>query len=197
MSQEPTTVIVQRYLNALGEGPDREAIIRDLLERAVNRLRILCGGLLHRSYPRLTHPPLNVCTDEVLGGVVERLLKALRKVQPETVREFWALVNQHLLWELNDLVRRLDAEPAVEELPEALKAADASDSRVSPKARRILEEIDRLPEEEREVFELIYLQAFSHAETAETLGVATKTVQRRLNSARALLRERLHDVQPN
>ncbi len=196
MSHEPTTVIVQRYLCALGEGPDRETIIRDLLERAVKRLRILCGGLLHSSYPRLTRPPLNVDTAELLGGVVERLLKALRDIQPQTVRQFFALANRHLRWELNDLARRLDTEPPAEELPEALKAADSSDSRVGPAGRRILEEIDRLPEEEREVFELIQIQAFGHAEVAETLGVATKTVQRRLNRALVLLAERLHDVQP-
>jgi RNA polymerase sigma-70 factor (ECF subfamily) len=197
MSQEPTTIIVQRYLCALGDGPNRDATIRALLERAVERLRILCGGLLRRSYPRLTRPPLNVDTVEILGGVVERLLRALREVKPETVRQFFALANQHLRWELNALARRLDQEPVAEALPDTLKAADPSDSHVGPDGRRILEEIDRLPEEEREVFELVHLQAFTHAEVAETLGVATKTVQRRLNRALVVLAERLHDVQPN
>jgi len=35
----------------------------------------LCAALLHRSYPRLTRPPLNLQADELLGAVVERLLK--------------------------------------------------------------------------------------------------------------------------
>jgi hypothetical protein len=28
-------------------------------------------------------------------------------IRPQTVRQFFALVNQHLRWELNDLARRL------------------------------------------------------------------------------------------
>jgi hypothetical protein len=34
---------------------------------------------------------------------VERLLKAMRSVHPQTVRQFFALVNRHMRWELNDL----------------------------------------------------------------------------------------------
>jgi hypothetical protein len=46
--------------------------------------------------------------DEVLGAVVERLLKAMREIRPGTVRQFFALANQRMRWELNDLARRLD-----------------------------------------------------------------------------------------
>jgi RNA polymerase sigma-70 factor (ECF subfamily) len=35
-----------------------------------------------------------------------------------------------------------------------------------------------LPEEEREVFELIWYQGLTHADAAGLLGVSTKTVQR-------------------
>ena len=38
--------------------------------------------------------------------MIERLLKALRAARPQTVREFFALANQHMRWELNDLARR-------------------------------------------------------------------------------------------
>jgi hypothetical protein len=113
MQEEPTTGAIQRYLDALPGDASAEPIIRDLLDRAVRRLRRLCSNLLHRSYPRLTQPPLNLQTDELLSGVVERLLMALRKVRPATVRQFFALANQHLRWELNDLARRLDVQPAV------------------------------------------------------------------------------------
>ena len=79
MPDERTTVVVQRCLDALaGEAP-AEPIIRHLLDGSVRRLHHLCAGLLYRSYPRLTRPPLNLHTDELLGAVVERLLKALRE----------------------------------------------------------------------------------------------------------------------
>jgi hypothetical protein len=64
-------------------------------------MRLLCANLLDRKYQRLTLPPLNLQVDELLSGVVERLLKAMRSVRPETVRQFFALVNQHMRWELN------------------------------------------------------------------------------------------------
>jgi RNA polymerase sigma-70 factor (ECF subfamily) len=86
MNEERTTAAIQRYLDALQGDTPAEPIIRDLLERAVHRLRQLCGALLHRSYPRLTHPPLNLETDELVGGVVAGLITALQKVRPQTVR---------------------------------------------------------------------------------------------------------------
>ena len=36
------------------------------------------------------------------------------------MREFFALANQHMRWELNDLARRLDSQPAAGELYEGI-----------------------------------------------------------------------------
>src|SRR5262245_14898993 len=130
MSDENTTAAVQRYLDALaGEAP-AEPIIRALLDRSVRRLHHLCAALLHRNFPRLTQPPLNLQADELLSAVVERLLKALREARPGTVRQFFALAGQHMRWELTDLARRLDKQPSVVELRDGLVPAPASsDSR--------------------------------------------------------------------
>ena len=85
-------------------------------------------------------------------------------------------------WELNDLARRLDEQPAAVELREGLVPAPASSGSVShPDGRRMLEAIDDLPEDEREVFGLVRIQGLTQAEAAEVLGVSAKTVQRRLN----------------
>jgi RNA polymerase sigma-70 factor (ECF subfamily) len=198
MNQEPTTVIIQRYLDALPADPAAEPIVRELLERAAGRLRLLCGTLLHKSYPRLTRPPANLETDELLGDVVAGLLTALRKTRPSTVRHFFALANQHMRWQLNDLAGRLDKRPAAAALAESGVAASPAsmDSGLSPDARRILEVIEGLPEDEREVFELVGIQGLTHAEAATVLEVSQKTVQRRLNEARLLLAERLADLRP-
>src|SRR5262249_26952222 len=53
-----------------------------------------------------------------------------------------------------------------------------------------------LPEDEREVFDLVRIQGLTHAEAATVVGVSEKTVQRRLNRARLLLAERLADLRP-
>ena len=61
----------------------------------------------------------------------------------------------------------------------------------------MLQAIEGLPEAEREVFELVRIQGLTHAEAAEVVGVAVKTVQRRLNRARLLLAEQLADLRPD
>ena len=106
MDEEHTTAVVQRYLDALAGAAPADPVIRALLDRAVRRLHQLCATLLYRSYPRLTRPPLNLQAEEMLGAVVERLLKALGEARPRTVRQFFALAGQHMRWELNDLARR-------------------------------------------------------------------------------------------
>src|SRR5262245_63286530 len=46
-----------------------------------------------------------------------------RSTRPPTVRRFFALANQHMRWQLNDLARRLDERPAAAALPESGVAA--------------------------------------------------------------------------
>jgi RNA polymerase sigma-70 factor (ECF subfamily) len=198
MPEEPTTVIIQRYLDALPGDTSAEPIVRELLERAVSRLRILCATFLFKSYPRLTRPPVSLETDELLGGVVAGLLTALRTTRPPTVRRFFALANQHVRWQLNDLARHLDQQPAAAALAETGVAAPPAStaSGLSPDCRRMLGAIEGLPEDEREVFDLVGIQGLTHAEAAAVVGVSQKTVQRRLNRARLLLAERLADLRP-
>src|ERR1700730_7150518 len=142
MSDEHTTAVVQRYLDELAGDSPAEPIVRALLDRGVRRLHLLCATLLHRSYPRLTQPPLNLQADESLGAVAERLLKAMREARPRSVRQFFALANQHMRWELNDLARRLDEQPVAIELSEGLVPAPSSSSTgLTPDGRRMLQSI--------------------------------------------------------
>jgi RNA polymerase sigma factor (sigma-70 family) len=197
MTQEHTTAAVQRYLDELAGDSPAEPIVQALLDRAVRRLHLLCATLLHRSYPRLTQPPINLQADELLGAVAERLLKAMREARPQTVRQFFALANQHMRWELNDLARRLDEQPIAVELCEGLVPAPASSvSGLSPDGLRMLQTIDELPDDEREVFDLVRIQGMTQTETAKLLGVADVTVKRRLNRGLRLLAERLADLRP-
>jgi RNA polymerase sigma-70 factor (ECF subfamily) len=197
MREEPTTVIIQRYLDALPGDPAIERTVRELLERAVGRLRLLCATFLYKRYPRLTRPPVNLETDELLDGVVAGLLTALRTTRPPTVRRFFALANRHMRWQLNDLARRLDERPAAPLAESGVVAPPASmASGLSPDARRMLESIEALPEDEREVFDLVGIQGLTHAEAAAVVGASEKTVQRRLGRARLLLAEQLADLRP-
>lgn len=206
VDENRTTAAVQRYLTDLADVTGQsqaEPIVRELLARAVDRLHLLCAGLLHRAYPRLTRGPLNLYPDELLSAVVERLLKAMRTVRPTTVRQFFALANQHMRWELNGLARRLDGHATEFELPdpETLAAAppdpdSSSSSQPSSCLVRILSAIEELSPDEREVFNLVRVQGMTHLETAQIVGTSTKTVQRRLNRCLSLLSERLGDLDP-
>jgi RNA polymerase sigma factor (sigma-70 family) len=200
VDESETTAAIQQYLNQLagvqGDSPV-EPIVSALLARSAQRLHELCASLLYRSYPRLTRPPYSVQAEEVLSAVVERLLKALREARPQTVRQFFALTNQHMRWEMNDLARRLDERnPTVEIDEAALPSAQSSESELNANARRILEAIENLPENEREVFSLVRIQGMTHTEVAEIVGVSAKTVQRRLNVGLLRLTETLADLRP-
>jgi RNA polymerase sigma-70 factor (ECF subfamily) len=193
MSAEDTTAVVQRYLEALAGDQPAEPIVRALPDRSVRRLQLLCGNLLYRQYRRLTPPPLSLQPEEMLSAVVERLLKAV-----PAARQFFALVNRHMRWELNDLARRLVEQPAEVELDERRVPAPAgSGSVLTPDGRRMLEAIDRLPEGEREAFGLVRIQALTYGEAAEVLGASAKTVQRRLNLSLMLLAKELDHLRPS
>ena len=204
MSQANTTAAVEQYLNELGAvsgDTPAETVIRALLSRSVNRLHMLCTALLHRNYPRLTRPPLNLQSEEMLSSVVERMIKALREVRPGSVRQFFALANQHMRWELNDLARKLDAHTQAVELHESAIGTPAQNDSTSvqpgPNVPRILQAIDSLPEEEREMFYLVRVQGMTQPDAAAVMGVSTRTVQRRLNRALRLLTEALRDLRPS
>jgi RNA polymerase sigma-70 factor (ECF subfamily) len=195
--EERTTAVVQRYLDQLAGDAPAESAVRALLGRATSRLHHLCAALLYRSYPRLTRPPLNLQVEELLGAVVERLMKALREARPTTVRQFFALASQHMRWELNEMARRLDEQPAAVELNEGLVPGPArSDSELTAGSRRILAAIADLPEQEREAFDLVRIQGLSQAEAGEVLGVSAATVNRRLNRGLQSLLEMLGDLSP-
>jgi RNA polymerase sigma-70 factor (ECF subfamily) len=198
MDDNHTTAVVQRYLDELAGDAPAEPVVRALLDRAVRRLHQLCATLLHRSYPRLTRPPLNLRSDEMLSAVVERLLRAMREARPTTVRQFFALAGQHMRWELNDMARRLDEQPRAVEVLEGLVPAPAgSDSGLTPECRRMIEAIDGLPADEREAFDLVRIQGMTQPEAAEVLGVSPRTVKRRLDRGLRLLSQCLSDLRPD
>ncbi|MFA6044919.1 MAG: sigma-70 family RNA polymerase sigma factor [Phycisphaerales bacterium] len=194
---EHTTAVVQQYLDQLNGDSPAEPVVRELLSRAVGRLHLLCVSMLFRDYPRLTRPPLNLQPDELLSGLVERLLKAMREARPPTVRRFFGLANQHIRWELNDLARRLDERSRMVEFrADVVPAPEDSESGLSSNTRRMLQAIESLPEDEREAFELVRIQGMTHLEAAEITGTAERTMQRRLSRSLILLTDMLQDLRP-
>lgn len=145
--------------------------------------------------------------DDVLQDALLRLDRALSAVQPSSVKAFLGLAAQQIRRELLDLARHhFGPQGAGARHASRGHAADAGppdrvDLTHDPCAVEqwceLHEQIERLPEEERDVVGLLYYQALPQAEAAEILGVAVKTVQRRWRSALLKLHELLGGEWPS
>src|SRR5262249_38482185 len=158
-----------------------------------------------------TRTPLNAAALLVAGALLGWRAASVRLATPvqaddkpaasaeldRTVRQVFVLANQHRRWELNDLARRFDSQPAAAELCEGLVPAPASSvSGLSPDGRRMLPSIDELPEDEREVVDLLRIDGMTQAEAAHVLGVSAVMVKRRLSRGLRLPTEQLAALRP-
>jgi RNA polymerase sigma-70 factor (ECF subfamily) len=144
-------------------------------------------------------------TDDVLQNALLRLWGALRNVTPKSARDFYGLAAMQIRRELIDLARQyygptgLGANQASnvagEDSAGATPAAcDRADTTLEPSRLAIWSEfhlrVEGLPDEEREVFDLLWYQELTHVEAARLLGISEATVKRRWVAAR----RRLHQI---
>ena len=169
-----------------------DAAARDgLIAAASVRLTNLTRKMLHDN-PRVRRWEQ---TDDVFQNAAIRLYRALDEVRPATARDFFRLAAAHVRRELIDLARHHYG-------PEGGAAHHSSHNGNSPVehpeggAERpeniaAMAEFHRsageLPDEEREIFDLLWYQELSQLEAATLLGVSERTVKRRWQSARLML----------
>jgi RNA polymerase sigma-70 factor (ECF subfamily) len=179
----------------------------DLLRRARERLSRHTRHML-RGFPGVRRWEQ---TDDVLQNSLIRLDRALSAVTPESPRHFWNLAALQITRELRDLadhyqgphghganyhtdggrgeadgcVRSRRHDPDAEAEPGSLA-----------EWTRFHEQILALPEEEREVFGLIWYNGLSQKEAAVVLDTSVRTVKRRWLSARVLLARALYGERP-
>lgn len=202
---EPPSSQLQIWLERMNGG-DRAAQ-EALIEHSCERLRLLARKMLHEDFARLRREEE---TADVLQGALLRLHRALAapEVKPSSPAQFFALATEMIRRELLDLSRRhfgpnrprplsLQAD-AADSGPAPL--ADPPDSTYNP--GRLLawsefhEQVQRLPTEERQVFELLWYQELAQAEVAALLHVSVPTVKRRWLAARLRLRKALAAIAP-
>lgn len=200
-----TTLHLQQCLNRL-QGGD-EAARKELVNAACQRLLRLTRKML-RADGRLQRWEQ---TDDVFQNAILRLCRALQGVTPGSVREFFRLAAVQVRRELIDLARHYygphglaakhqskpfqkDADGIAQGFHEP---ADRSEdpSRLAAWSA-FHEHIGALPDEERELFDLIWYQGLSQVEAAKILQVSTRTVERRWQAARLRLYEALHGELP-
>jgi RNA polymerase sigma factor (sigma-70 family) len=179
---------------------DRDAA-NALIRRSTQRLENLASRML-KGFPGVARWEQ---TDDVFVNAVGRLLRTLGEVTPDSVAGFFRLAAQAVRRELLDLARHYAGatNPAAhhESLPDGPPAAAHWASR-SKEVRNLErwaafhEAVERLPEEDRELFELGYYEGLGKEEMARLLQVDEKTVRRRWNRATRRLAEALGDDIP-
>ena len=186
------------WIDALRAG--RTEARAGLLEHARERLHRLASQMVRR-FPRVRQW---VETEDVLQNATLRLLRALDDIQPATAREFFGLASLQIRRELLDLARQLSGPACSAQLPQGWHsesaALDITDETFDPAAlaewTEFHEHVGTLPDELREVVDLVFYQGLSQPDAAELLGVSVRTIQRRWNSARVRLHERLQGESP-
>ena len=187
---ERDSLSLQRCLDRLQQGD--ESARRELLESVCDRLNRLAHVML-RDYHRLRRWEE---TGDVAQNALIRLALALETVRPPTVRDFYRLATLEIRRELIDLVRHHfgpQGDGARHQSGASVNEHEAGNVSLDPGRLAVWSEFHRqveaLPEEEREVFDLVWYQELGHTEAARVLDVHPRTVKRRWLSACLKLHE--------
>jgi RNA polymerase sigma factor (sigma-70 family) len=179
---------------------DRDAA-NALIRRSTQRLENLASRML-KGFPGVARWEQ---TDDVFVNAVGRLLRTLGEVTPDSVAGFFRLAAQAVRRQLLDMARHysgaMNHAAHHDSVPDGPPATSHWASR--PKEVRNLERwaafheaVERLPDEDRELFELGYYEGLSKEEMARLYQVDEKTVRRRWNKATRRLAEALGDEIP-
>jgi RNA polymerase sigma factor (sigma-70 family) len=190
-----TTADLARLLDRLHRGDD--AARRAILDRAYHRLVQIAAAVYRKDFPGLRgrHD-----VESVVSELWIRLARALDATHPSTVKGFFGLVFVNVRQILIDLVRkerRHDARrengPLDSNESDALADFDRPDTTNDPLRLVVLTEVHKqiqlLPAEERQVFELRYYGGYSQAEIAQILDLHPRKVSRLWHTATLRLAE--------
>jgi RNA polymerase sigma factor (sigma-70 family) len=167
----------------------------DLLAHTCKRVESLAHQML-RGFP-VVHRWEE--TGDVLQAALLRLCKALDEVQLKSVRHFYRLAALQIRRELHDLARHYSGPEGLaanydtgdQDREKGVLARQPARSSGQPSSlaewNELHEAVERLPEEEREVIDLLVYQGLTQSEAASLLGVDERTVRRRLHAARCRL----------
>lgn len=164
-----------------------------LLDHACDRLFRLTRKMFHGS----GHLRRWEQTDDVFQGSMLRLHKALEKTHVETVRHFFNLAALQIRRELIDNARKHFGPEGIaanhhtdmqapDESGGSLHAAVTEPEDLS-QWTRFHTLVETLPDDEREVIDLLFYEALTQEEAAQLLGVNARTVKRRWQAARLKL----------
>lgn len=220
MSENSTTLFLEAALVRLRAG---DLSARDeLISHSCNRFLLLTRKMLNR-YPRLRNWEES---GDVAQNALLRMRRALEQVQPGNCREYFGLATVQIRRELLDLTRHYygrkkpDGSAGTRNDGPAGRVAgaiaqgmqgdggscdfqgdpvddDADDPFKLAAWHEFHEAVQKLPANEREVFELLWYQGITQEEAAELLECDRSTVKRRWRAARTSLHRALRGWLPD
>ncbi|QDV65378.1 RNA polymerase sigma factor [Crateriforma conspicua] len=196
------TIAVERCLELLRDGDT--AVRGELLNLTQERLMRLTTKMKRdfRGVGRWEQ------TEDVFQNASMRLYQAMSSTKIEDARHFFRLAALQIRRELIDLCRhyRGPQGQGAHHVTQAgnqddgdgrAMAFDPGDAAANPAELQAWSDfhecVDRLPDKEREVFELLWYHELKQDEAAELLGTSTRTIKRLWRSARLMLHEKLSD----
>jgi RNA polymerase sigma-70 factor (ECF subfamily) len=197
------TALIQSAIDRYNAG--QAQALDDLFARARQRLQGIARRMLHGSFERVAAQEQ---TDDVMQEASLRLVKALAEVKIVTPAEFFRLSSAVMRRVLIDLARHHygpegsaahRAAPPGDRTEASTPAPTAGSSNAPDKLavwREFHERVEQLPEEQRQVFDLLWYQELSQEEAAGVLGVSVPTVKRRWRDAKLELIDVLGDNFP-
>jgi RNA polymerase sigma factor (sigma-70 family) len=197
MASVNQSAVIEGWIHKLQAGDDQAR--KELLNCACERLTRLTRKML-KGFGRVKRWEQ---TDDVVQNSLLRLYRSLAEVQPADAREFYRLAALNIRRELLDLAKHyygprglganyasVDRGPDQSQAQPAYEHVAPGDDPSDLAAWTAFHaQVERLPDEEREVFDLLWYQGLTQVEAAALLTVTPRTVKRRWASARLKLHE--------
>ena len=193
------TIVVENCLNRIRDGDSNARI--ELLEHSCQRLRQLASNMLQGFYDLRRWEQ----TDDVLNQSMMRLHRALKDVVPENPKHYLRLAALQIRRELKDLARKhfgpngvagnIKTTAGQSNLTSSSNDNNWPDLTNHPDQLGVWsdlhEQVELLPDDQREVFEFLWYHQLTQQETADLIGVNRRTVIRRWQNACVTLHQAL------
>jgi len=187
------TTIMHQLLDRVRRGD--EAAFNALLKELAAPLEIMSRRIL-KQFPRVARWS---DAEDVLQNASLRLIRALREVRPESMRELYVLASTLIRRELLDMAKHFYGRMGIGANHDTVNTCASSLTPTpaiepDPDFDRWVafhELLAKLPAEEREVLALTFYHRLHKDEIAELLQVSTRTVNRFLQKAVARLKVEL------
>lgn len=130
---------------------------------------------------------------EILNMGFMKILKNMASYNPEIPFKVWIrrIMINTLIDEYRKQKREKEHVTYVEQYYDSTDYADVNDALSNISCKQIYDEINKLPQATKQVFNLYIIDGYSHKEVGEMLGISEGTSKWHLNAARQKLKEQI------